>query len=301
MNKELSAMVGEESADEIMHQVSKHTSALNIVMPETIEACMDRITFLANRQFTDAAEMGFILLNVKAQVPHGKLKDLIAEKGIHYRSAARAMAVSKMLVSLPKSKSDKLSLLNMNQHQLSELTKVPIETLKELDDQDYEVLAETAGSSIKQQVAELLESKADLEDTLAHTINELENERLRKAPSSRFEMPIFISEIRKDAIVHTELLNEALQQAQAGVRQLCDLRSLDLNDRISAAQVVHHSYASIYLQIGTMLSQLHMEFGDQVQGIGNLPQFDDAEWQYVDTERERLLESFKLNLNKGDK
>ncbi|MBQ4864400.1 hypothetical protein J8L98_22160 [Pseudoalteromonas sp. MMG013] len=301
MNKELTAMVGEESAEELLSHIEGNTLPINIIMPDSIDDCMDRATFLANRQFSDAAEMGFILLHVKAQVQHGRFIQLLDERGIHRRSAQRTIAVAKMLVSLPKSKSDKLSLLNMNQHQLSELTKVPIETLKELDDQDYEVLAETAGSSIKQQVAELLESKTDLEDTLAHTINELENERLRKAPTSRFDMPIFISEIRKDAIVHTELLNEALQQAQAGVRQLCELRTLDLNDRISAAQVVHHSYASIYMQIGTMLSQLHMEFGEQVQGIGNLPQFDDAEWQYVDTERERLLESFKLNLNKGDK
>ncbi|USE71506.1 hypothetical protein CTT31_20690 [Pseudoalteromonas maricaloris] len=299
MSKELAAMVGDESAEEIMHQVSKHTSALNIVMPETVEDCMARITFLANRQFTDAAEMGFILLNVKAQVPHGKLKDLIADRGIHYRSAARAMAVAKMLIMLPKSKSDKLSLLNMSQHQLSELTKVPIETLKELDDEDYEVLAETSGSAIKKQVAELIDKKSELEDTLAHTINELEHERLRKVPTTRFDMPVFVSEIRKDAICTTELLNDALQQAQAGVTQLVEFRSLDLPARIAAAQVVHHAYASIYTQIGTMLSQLHMEFGEYVQGIENLPKFDDAEWQYVDTERERLLESFRLS--KGDK
>lgn len=299
MSKELAAMVGDESAEEIMHQVSKHTTALNIVMPETVEDCMARITFLANRQFTDAAEMGFILLNVKAQVPHGQYTNLLKEKGIHARLARRAVAVAKMLLALPKSKTDKLSVLNMNQHQLSELSTVPIETLKELDDEDYEVLAETAGSTIKKQVAELIDKKSELEDTLAHTINELEHERLRKVPTTRFDMPVFVSEIRKDAICTTELLNDALQQAQAGVTQLVEFRSLDLPARIAAAQVVHHAYASIYTQIGTMLSQLHMEFGEYVQGIENLPKFDDAEWQYVDTERERLLESFRLS--KGDK
>ncbi|MEK0158288.1 hypothetical protein WLQ65_03900 [Pseudoalteromonas piscicida] len=299
MSKELAAMVGDESAEEIMHQVSMHTTALNIVMPETIEDCMARITFLANRQFTDAAEMGFILLNVKAQVPHGQYTNLLKEKGIHVRLARRAVAVAKMLLALPKSKTDKLSVLNMNQHQLSELSTVPIETLKELDDEDYEVLAETSGSTIKKQVAELIDKKSELEDTLAHTINELEHERLRKVPTTRFDMPVFVSEIRKDAICTTELLNDALQQAQAGVTQLVEFRSLDLPARIAAAQVVHHAYASIYTQIGTMLSQLHMEFGEYVQGIENLPKFDDAEWQYVDTERERLLESFRLS--KGDK
>ncbi|OHU85506.1 MULTISPECIES: hypothetical protein [Pseudoalteromonas] len=301
MSKELVAMVGDESADEIMHQFSQLGSSLHVELPESVEDCMNKVVALANRQFCDAAKMGMHLLWLKSVTKHGEYTTLLNEKGIHERLARRSIAIAKMLLSLPKSKTDKLSVLNMNQHQLSELTKVPIETLKELDDEDYEVLAETSGTAIKKQVAELIDKKTELEDTLAQTINELENERLRKAPTTRFDLPIFISEIRKDAVVHTELLNEALQQAQAGVRQLCELRSLDLTDRISAAQVVHHAYASIYTQIGTMLSQIHMEFGNHVQGIDNLPQFDDAEWQYVDTERERLLESFKLDLNKGDK
>ncbi|MEC4091943.1 hypothetical protein, partial [Pseudoalteromonas rubra] len=161
-------------------------------------------------------------------------------------------------------------------------------------------LAETSGNAIKKQVAELLEKKSELEDSQAELINELEQERLRKTPTTRFDMPVLVSEIRKDAICHTELLNDALQQTQLGVTQLCELRTLDLPSRIAAAQVVHHAYASIYAQIGTMLSQLHMEFGEHVQGIDNLPRFDDAEWQYVDTERERLLESFRLS-TKGDK
>ncbi|WP_419147544.1 hypothetical protein [Pseudoalteromonas 'SMAR'] len=300
MNEQLIDVVGEDSGEELQHQIERLTTPLNIVMPNSIDECMDRATFLANRQFCDAAEMGFILLHVKNQVKHGEFANMLDDRGIHRRTATRVMAVAKMLKQLPKSKMDKLSILNMNQHQLSELTKVPIETLKELDDEDYEVLAETSGSAIKQQVAELLDKKAELEDSLAHSINELEHERLRKVPTTRFDMPVFISELRKDAIVHTELLNEALQQAQAGVTQLCELRTLDLPARIAAAQVVHHAYASIYTQIGSLLSQLHMEFGEHVQGIENLPTFDDAEWQYVDTERERLLESFRLSA-KGDK
>ncbi|WP_462155983.1 hypothetical protein [Pseudoalteromonas piscicida] len=299
MSKELAAMVGDESAEEIMHQVELRASALHIVMPSSVDECMERITFLANRQFTDAAEMGFILLKVKAAVPHGQLKIELANRGVHERTARRSMAIAKMLLTLPKSKTDTVSVLNMSQKQLTELTKVPIETLKELDDEDYEVLAETASRNIREQVAELIDKKSELEDTLAHTINELEHERLRKVPTTRFDMPVFVSEIRKDAICTTELLNDALQQAQAGVTQLVEFRSLDLPARIAAAQVVHHAYASIYTQIGTMLSQLHMEFGEYVQGIENLPKFDDAEWQYVDTERERLLESFRLS--KGDK
>jgi hypothetical protein len=302
MSKELAAMVGDESADEIQHQIDKYAGALHVVMPDSIDSCMDRVTFLANRQFSDAAEMGLILMNVKKQVGHGQFNALVEERGIHKRTAQRAIAVAKMLISLPKGKSDTVSLLNLSQKQLTELTKVPIETLKELDDEDYEVLAETASKDIRKQVAVLMEQKTEAETALAHAVNELENERLRKAPTIRFDMPVFISELRKDAVVHTELLNEVLEHAQNGIMQLCQLRSMDLNARISAAQVVHHAYASIYMQLGQLLSQVHLEFGEYVQGIENLPRFDDAEWQYVDTERERLLESFRLNAkSKGAK
>ncbi|MEC4091818.1 hypothetical protein VSO74_24625, partial [Pseudoalteromonas rubra] len=180
MNSEITSIVGEESAEEILHLVKRHTSVLNIVVPTTIEECMDRVTFLVDRQFCDAAEMGFILLHVKHKAKHGEFSKLLEKRNVKERTARRAMAIAKMLMALPESKTAKLAVLNLNQTQLAELSSVPIETLKELDDEDYEVLAETSGNAIKKQVAELLEKKSELEDSQAELINELEQERLRK-------------------------------------------------------------------------------------------------------------------------
>ncbi len=87
MSTDLTQLVGEENANEIEHQLQKLKTPLNIVMPQSVAECMDRVVFLANRQFTDAAEAGFILLNVKDQVPHGEFITLLEQRGIHQRSA----------------------------------------------------------------------------------------------------------------------------------------------------------------------------------------------------------------------
>ncbi|MBQ4879656.1 hypothetical protein J8M21_20775 [Pseudoalteromonas luteoviolacea] len=293
-SQQVAELICDESQDEINHQIEQIESPLNVIMPETIEECMDRVAYLANRQFKDSAESGAILLNVKAQTGHGRFRQLLIDKRIHYRTANRAMAIAKMLQALPKSKSDKLSLLNMSTHQVSELTKVPIETLKQLDDEDYEVLAETSGSAIKQQVADLMKERDGFQEAAAKAINELEHEKLRKVPSVRFDMPVFISEMRKDAICNTELLDEALVNTITQVGQLCDNRQLDFDTRVSAAQVLHHTWAAIYSQVGNILERLSGEFSGHIEGIEHLPKFTKAEWQYVDTERSRLLEQFLL-------
>ncbi|MCF2855934.1 hypothetical protein L1286_00495 [Pseudoalteromonas sp. SMS1] len=290
-----SDLVCPESAEEIEYQIGKLESVLYVELPATIDECMDQVAFLANRQFTDAAKMGVLLLWLKSQTEHGRFNSLLHEKSIHRRTASRAMAIAKMLKALPKSKVDKLSILNLNTHQLNELTKVPIETLKELDDEDYEVLAETSGNAIKQQVADLMKERDDLQIAAAQAINDLQHEKLRKVPQVRFDMHVFISEIRKDAICNTELLNEALVNTITQITQLCDNRQLDLDSRVSAAQVLHHTWAAIYTQIGTALERLSGEFAGHIEGIEHLPKFTKAEWQYVETERNRLLEQFLLN------
>ena len=296
MKNELLNTVGEHDAEEIQFQLEQVKSPINIAIPYSIAECMDRVAFLGNRQFCDSAEMGVILLHVNAACEHGDFKKLLNERGIHYRTAARTMAIAKMLQALPKSKSDKLSLLGLNQHQLSELTKVDVESIAQLDDEDFSILSETSGSDIKKQVVELINSKDEAQQQAAAAINELEHERLRKAPSVRFDMPVFISEIRKDAIAYTELFNDALSNTTNQITQLCDNRTIDFDSRVSAAQVLHHTWASMYMQIGTALTRLSGEFKGHIEGIEHLPKFDAAEWQYIDTERERMLETFQLNL-----
>tara|TARA_Y100000588_G_scaffold385286_1_gene478271 strand:+ start:409 stop:1314 length:906 start_codon:yes stop_codon:yes gene_type:complete len=293
MSTELSQIVGADNASEIEHQLQKLTTPLNIVMPHTIEECMDRVVFLANRQFSDAAEAGFILLNVKEQVSHGEFLNLLDKSGIHKRTAQRAIAVSKMLASLPKSKSDKLSLLNMSQHQLTELTKVPLESLAQLDDDDLDVLAETSGKEIRAQVQKLTEQTQELAEQNATLINALENERLTKAPKQRYELPILVAQVRQNAFAYSAIVNESLEEFITMVDQLCTSRDLDQNHRIGGAQTTWHLWLGIQQRINHMLNRLTEEFGSEnLVGAEQIPHFAEDEWQDAQANREYMLAMF---------
>ncbi|WP_409425422.1 MULTISPECIES: hypothetical protein [unclassified Pseudoalteromonas] len=293
MSTNLVDVVGKENANEIEHQLQKLKTPLNIVMPQSVAECMDRVVFLANRQFTDAAEAGFILLNVKEQVSHGEFLTLLEERGIHKRTAQRSIAISKMLSALPKGKSDKLSLLNMSQHQLSELTKVPLESIAQLDDDDLDVLAETSGKEIRAQVQKLTERTQDLEEQTATLINALETERLTKAPKQMYELPMLVAQVRQKSFAHNAVVNESLEEFIAMVEQLCNTRDLDLNHRIGAAQTTWHLWLGIQQRITHMLNRLSGEFGpEHLAGAECIPQFAEDEWQDAQANREYMLAMF---------
>lgn len=293
MSTDLTQLVGEENANEIEHQLQKLKTPLNIVMPNSIAECMDRVVFLANRQFTDAAEAGFILLNVKDQVPHGEFITLLEQRGIHQRSARRSIAIAKMISSLPKSKTDKLSVLNLNQHQLSELTKVPLESIAQLDDDDLDVLAETSGKEIRAQVQKLTERTQELEEQTATLINALETERLTKAPKQMYELPMLVAQVRQKSFAHSAVVNESLEEFIAMAEQLCNTRDLDLNHRIGAAQTTWHLWLGIQQRITHMLNRLSGEFGpEHLAGAECIPQFAEDEWQDAQANREYMLAMF---------
>jgi arsenate reductase-like glutaredoxin family protein len=293
MSTNLVDVVGKENANEIEHQLQKLKTPLNIVMPQSVAECMDRVVFLANRQFTDAAEAGFILLNVKEQVSHGEFLTLLEERGIHKRTAQRSIAISKMLSALPKGKSDKLSLLNMSQHQLSELTKVPLESIAQLDDDDLDVLAETSGKEIRAQVQKLTERTQELEESTATLINALETERLIKAPKQMYELPMLVAQVRQKSFAHNAVVNESLEEFIAMAEQLCNARDLDLNHRIGAAQTTWHLWLGIQQRITHMLNRLSGEFGpEHLAGAECIPQFAEDEWQDAQANREYMLAMF---------
>ncbi|WP_105198982.1 hypothetical protein [Pseudoalteromonas sp. T1lg10] len=289
----LANIVGEENANEIEYQIEQLKSPLQIVIPESVDECMDRVVFLANRQFTDAAEAGYILMNVKQQVSHGEYLALLEQRGIHKRTAQRSIAISKMLSGLPKSKSDKLSLLNLNQHQLAELTKVPLESLCELDDDDFDVLAETKGKDIREQVQKLTERTDALEESNASLINELENERLRKAPDQLYGIPTLCAHVRRETFAHSSVVNESLEQNIAEVEALLQQRDLDLDARIGAGQSVYHLWLGVQQRINKMLQSVVNEFGEEhFIGAESLPVYSEDEWQDAQANREFMLSQF---------
>jgi hypothetical protein len=201
-----------------------------------------------------------------------------------------------MFLILPNSKVQTLGLLNLTKTKLTELARLPIETIEALDDEDLEAFSDLSVRELKKELQRLKAHNIELDIERADAINACEQERMRKTANMRFDMPVIISQMRADAIAYTGLLDEALSQSGLQVTDLIEQRSLDLDMRLAAAQTMHHCWASIYQQVGHMLERLNGEFGEQVQGIENLPRFTAAEWEYVESQRSRLLESFQLDM-----
>ncbi|PAJ71679.1 hypothetical protein CJF42_25440, partial [Pseudoalteromonas sp. NBT06-2] len=251
---------------------------------------------LEEQAVINAAKKGLLLLTLKEHSNHGEFEKKFTKFGIARRSAFDAMSIAKMFLSLPDSKVQTSALLNMNQSKLVELARLPIETLESLDDDDLCALSDLSVRELKKELQRLKAQNKALDIERADAINACEHERLRKNPTMRFDMPVIISQMRSDAIAYTGLLDEALVQTTEQVGQLIDNRTLNFDNRLAAAQTLHHCWASIYMQIGHMLERLNGEFGEQIQGIENLPRFTAAEWEYVESQRSRLLESFQLDM-----
>jgi hypothetical protein len=290
-----------QQSAELQLKVELFAGEIQLVIPDTPQETWDEVVRLEEQAFINTAKRGMLLMTLREAVGHGKFKRELKERGIGTSSAFNALTVAKMLISLPNSKVQTLGLLNFNKTQLVEIARLPLQTLESLDDKDLDNLSDLSVRELKKELKRLTNEKQESDINAADAINELERERIRKKPNERFDLPVFIAQCRSDAIAYTEMMDDALSQSVAQTTQLIERRELDFDSRLAAAQTMHHCWASMYMQIGSMLERLHGEFGDRMQGIENLPRFDKAEWEYVDSERGRMLESFQAfhNAKKG--
>ena len=287
------AILEQQDAQHAQRMVERCYDSIELVMPQSTEEKWDYVIRSEENAFKEMARRGFVYLALKQKLPHGQFERDLKEKALSPRVVQYAVTIAKMLMALPESKTKALSFLNMNKTQLIEIARLPLQTLESLDDEDLETLSDLSTRELKKEILRLKTHNRELDIERADAINELGNERVRKSPTTRFDLPVFIAQCRSDAIAYTEMLEDALAQSVAQTTQLVEKRSLDFDSRLAAAQTMHHCWASIYMQVGQMLERLHGEFGEHIQGIENLPRFNEAEWEYIDSERSRMLEAFQ--------
>ena len=95
----------------------------------SLPALWDQLHFQQRRSAEAVLEMGKVLLLIKEQTPHGEFQERIEQSGIHYRMAARFMAVA-----LKFGKSDTATLLR------AATTQAKVLELTVLDDEEIEAL-----------------------------------------------------------------------------------------------------------------------------------------------------------------
>lgn len=298
-NNDISLIAAEKQAQqqaEMQLRVDQFAGEIQLVIPDTPQETWDEVIRLEEQAFVNTAKRGLLYMTLKDSVIHGSFIEELNNRGIGQRSARDAMTVAKMLLATTTTKRQALAALNFSKSHLIEMARLPIDTIESLTDEELETFSDIPLRELKKQLNLVTQEKHEAEINTADAINALEHERLRKKPNTRFELPVFIAQCRSDAIAYTEMMDDALSQSIAQTTQLIEKRSLDFDSRLAAAQTMHHCWASMYMQIGGMLERLHGEFGDRIQGIENLPRFDEAEWEYVESERGRMLESFQAFL-----
>lgn len=146
------------------------------------------VEYRQRRSVEDILEMGRGLLLIKEQSTHGEFQDQIAQRGIHYRTAARFMTVA-----LKFSKSDSVSLLKAagSQSKVLELAVLEDDELAALESGEPVAgitLDDVERMSASQLRAQLREARADLDakdERISKLSGDLEKEHEKVAKAQR--------------------------------------------------------------------------------------------------------------------
>ncbi len=153
----------------------KKMKPIDITLPERPAELWEYAIRAFGEVSTSTARAGFALLMLKEMTPHGKFAEELQAREIPERTAQNAMSVARLLLKLPKSKAQTLSVLNGSK--LIELARIPEETfedimqtekidgkpLDELDRMSVRELKATIRKLKNQHAKELDEKRKDLE------------------------------------------------------------------------------------------------------------------------------------------
>ncbi|QMW15968.1 hypothetical protein H3302_07890 [Pseudoalteromonas sp. MT33b] len=282
-----------EEQQQLTAKIEKMAGHIQLVMPDSVDEAWQQVVRMEEQALVDTAKRGLLYLSIKMHLGHGEFEQKLRANGIAPRSAQSSIAVAKMFLALPDSKTPTSALLNMNKSKLIEMARLPVETVEALDEDDLETLNELSVREFRKEIKKLKEKHTELEDQTATLINALENERLTKAPKQRYELPILVAQVRQNAFAHSAIVNESLEEFITMVEQLCTSRDLDQNHRIGGAQTTWHLWLGIQQRINHMLNRLTEEFGSEnLVGAEQIPHFAEDEWQDAQANREYMLAMF---------
>lgn len=289
VNQEFTA----EEQKQLISKIERMAGRIQLVMPNSVDEAWQLLVRMEEQALIDTAKRGLIYLSIKSYSEFGEFDKKLKELGIPRRNAFNAMAVSKMFLALPESKVQASALLNMNKSKLIEMARLPVETVESLDDDDLDTLNNLSVREFRKEIRKYKEKATEFEENNVSLINALENERLSKAPSQMYQLPVLVAKVRRDAFAHSAAVNESLEQFITLTEALCNARDLDLNHRIGAAQTSWHLWLGVQQRINHMLNRLSGEFGpEHLVGAECIPQFAQDEWQDAQANREYMLAMF---------
>ena len=282
-----------EEQQQLTSKIEKMAGHIQLVMPDSVDEAWQLVVRMEEQALIDTAKRGLLYLSIKMHLGHGEFEHKLKGYGIAIRNTQNCIAVAKMFLALPDSKTQTSALLNMNKSKLIEMARLPVETVEALDEDDLETLNDLSVREFRKEIRKLKEKHIELEEQTATLINALETERLVKAPKQMYELPMLVAQVRQRAYSHSAIVNESLEEFIGLVEQLCTSRDLAPNHRIGGAQTTWHLWLGIQQRIGHMLNRLTDEFGaDNLTGAEQIPHFAEDEWQDAQANREYMLAMF---------
>lgn len=282
-----------EEQQQLTAKIEKMAGHIQLVMPDSVDEAWQLVVRMEEQALIDTAKRGLLYLSIKMHLGHGEFEHKLKGYGIAIRNTQNCIAVAKMFLALPDSKTQTSALLNMNKSKLIEMARLPVETVEALDEDDLETLNDLSVREFRKEIRKLKEKHTELEEQTATLINALETERLVKAPKQMYELPMLVAQVRQRAYSHSAIVNESLEEFIGLAEQLCTSRDLDPNHRIGGAQTTWHLWLGIHQRIGHMLNRLSDEFGaENLTGAEQIPHFAEDEWQDAQANREYMLAMF---------
>ena len=252
---------------------------------------------------------------LKEQLPHGEFEAELKSRGIAPQTARKRIAVADLVINCPalnRSTSSDLeieefiTLESFSFSQLNELTRLPEEKIKSLQPEELQELSKMPVRALKTAVKQMnldFESESKLEAQNANlkkqleelqiqhadAINEMNREKIAKAPEKIYGLLPLVAMIRKEAPSVSQQIHENGLTAVNLVERLI-APNLDYVQAKMAAQALYHFIAAPYKQIGLAINRLEEHFGDDLTGIdAELPTYSEAEWEEAENKRQTII------------
>ena len=265
---------------------------------------------------------------LKEQLPHGEFEKALKDRGIALRTAQERIAVADFILNCPGLKArtsalldgdnskpqtsadlesnESVTLESFSFSQLNELTRLPEEKIKSLQPEELQELSKMPVRALKTAVKQInldFESESKLEAQNANlkkqleelqiqhadAINEMNREKIAKAPEIIYGLLPLVAMIRQEAPSVSQQLHEHGLQAVNLVERLI-APNLDYEQAKMAAQALYHFIAAPYKQIGLAINRLEEHFGDDLTGPdAELPTYGEAEWEAAEDKRQTII------------
>ncbi|WP_353191983.1 hypothetical protein [Pandoraea pnomenusa] len=218
-------------------------------------------------------EAGLELLSVRAECPHGKFEELLADRGIPSQRASEAMTYARFAASL--SPDDRDRVIEMPKSKVLELAKADPEVLQDLfeDDAKFDELTALSVRDLRVALRDANAKRTDLStrnETLERERDRLQEE-LRVLREGRVrtggDVPAVVQDIRLEcAALHKKALMAVEDVGRLGREFFVNGLPDDSEWNVPVVRHLYGSLASLHAVIGGQLADLHKSFGPRVGG-----------------------------------